>query len=209
MKKILSQFKVLFWDFDGVLMDSMKVREIGFRNVLKDYPDEAVDELVKYHMQNGGLSRYLKFRYFYESVLQEKVEEKQIIYLANQFKKIMLSLLIDEKLLIKSTNIYVKENYKKQKMHITSGSDEEELHQICSGVGIHKYFKNIKGSPTTKIENVNNLIIENDYRNKDCILIGDSINDLDAAVANNIKFAGFNNLYLKGFLQNDQIFYLE
>ena len=30
--------ETIFWDFDGVIMDSMKVRDEGFEIVLKDYP---------------------------------------------------------------------------------------------------------------------------------------------------------------------------
>lgn len=209
MEKILKQFKIHFWDFDGVLIDSMHVRDIGFRIVLKDYPEEVVNELLEFHKRNGGLSRYVKFRHFFQKVLNENVEEEKIEQLAYNFKKIMLSHLIDKELLIDTTNLYIKKNYKQKKMYITSGSDEEELIQICKGVGIFKYFEQIKGSPTSKIININNLILENGFMKKDCILIGDSINDYDAAVANKISFAGFNNHYLKKFLKKDQVFYFE
>ena len=35
-------FKVVLWDFDGVIIDSNPVREYGFRQVLRDFPENQV-----------------------------------------------------------------------------------------------------------------------------------------------------------------------
>ena len=40
-------------------------------------------------------------------------------------------------------------------------------------------------------------MIENKYKKEETILIGDSINDFEAAKNNYIKFYGYNNLDLK------------
>jgi beta-phosphoglucomutase-like phosphatase (HAD superfamily) len=55
--KNLENYKVLLWDFDGVMMDSMPVRELGFRQVLERFPKDQVDELLQFHRKNGGWSR--------------------------------------------------------------------------------------------------------------------------------------------------------
>ena len=60
--------KIIFWDFDGVILNSNKVRDSGFEIVLKDFPKNQVELLLNYHRQNGGLSRYVKFRYFFEVI---------------------------------------------------------------------------------------------------------------------------------------------
>lgn len=191
------KYKVIFWDFDGVLMNSNAVRDKGFLEVLKDYPKEQVNELMKFHDKNGGLSRYVKFRYFFEKIRKEKVSDQEINTWANKFSKIMLSLLIDKNLLIEETLKFVKKNYKKYNMHIVSGSDGNELRQICKGVDIDKYFKDVNGSPTPKKLLVAEILNNNIYLEKECILIGDSINDFEAADENNIRFLAYNNKFLE------------
>lgn len=62
---MFDSIEIIFWDFDGVIMDSMKVRDEGFKIVLKDYPSDQVEKLMEFHRNNGGLSRYVKFRYFF------------------------------------------------------------------------------------------------------------------------------------------------
>ena len=77
--------KTILWDFDGVILDSMSVRDWGFRNIFKDYAEEQVSELITYHRINGGLSRYVKIRYFYEVLLGKSITEDKVLEYAQAF----------------------------------------------------------------------------------------------------------------------------
>jgi HAD superfamily hydrolase (TIGR01549 family) len=191
--KNIQDFKVLFWDFDGVIMDSMPIRDKGFIEVLKDFPQEQVAQLVAFHQKNGGLSRYVKFRHFYEDIRKESITEEKVNELAHEFSKIMLALLIDETLLISDSVDFIKGNAEKYKMHIVSGSDGKELNHICKELGLDKYFLSIHGSPTPKTQLVHDLLQQHGYNKEECVLIGDSMNDYDAAQKNGISFIGYNN----------------
>lgn len=193
----MDKFKIILWDFDGVIMDSMPIRGKGFEEVLREYPNDQVAQLMQFHEQNGGLSRYVKFRYFFEEIRKESITEAQVLALAESFSKIMFQLLIDEKLLIADSVKFIKENYSDYEMHIVSGSDGNELRAICEGLKLAPYFKTINGSPTPKKELVAGLIDHNNYNRDEIVLIGDSINDFDAAMENGISFVGYNNINLK------------
>jgi len=194
---IEEQFKTILWDFDGVIMNSNEVRDRGFAEVLKTFPKEQVAELLSFHKKNGGLSRYVKFRHFFEKIRDEKVTESQIREFTDKFSIIMLESLLDPNLLIEDTMHYITKWHKNINMHIVSGSDQKELRFICKSLAIDVYFKTIHGSPTTKIDLVEGVIKEFNYKPSACILIGDSFNDFDAAKSNSIYFAGFNNFDLK------------
>lgn len=193
----LTNYKAILWDFDGVLMNSMEVRDLGFVRVLADYPQEQVDALMDYHRKNGGLSRYVKFRYFFEQIRNEQITEDQVNAFAAKFSEIMLSLLLDEKLLIQDSLSFVKANHAQIPMHIVSGSDQTELRKICQHLEIDQYFRSIHGSPTPKKQLVKEVLEANKYSNSETVLIGDASNDYDAAVVNEIDFAGYNNPNLK------------
>lgn len=195
--KNITEYKVILWDFDGVIMDSMPIRRLGFEKVLQYYPPIQVAELLKFHEHNGGLSRYVKFRYFFEKIRNEPIAEAQILALANQFSEIMLGLLLDKNLLITDSVNFIKHNPKNQEMHIVSGSDGAELKQICESLNLNFFFKTINGSPTPKKEIVRQLTSSKGYTAKDFVLIGDSINDWEAAQTNGIDFCGYNNPSLK------------
>lgn len=196
----------IFWDFDGVLMNSNAVRDKGFELVLADYPKDQVKQLMDFHQANGGLSRYVKFRYFFEEVRGEEITNEEVQVWADKFSEIMLANLINEDLLIKETVDFVKANYQNYKMHIVSGSDGNELRKICKGVGIDQYFKSIEGSPTPKKKLVADILEKEKYSPRECVLIGDSINDYEAAEVNKITFFGYSNeslkLISKNYIQN-------
>lgn len=194
---MLDRYKIILWDFDGVIMNSMPIRSNGFGVVLKDYPGNQVEQLMEYHNLNGGLSRYVKFRYFFEQIRGESISEDKVLKLASAFSEIMLESLIDRELLIQDSISFIEENYTRYEMHIVSGSDGEELIKICEALNLKKYFKSINGSPTPKNELVRCVIANNSYDLNEIILIGDSINDYEAALSNAITFCGYNNTKLK------------
>ncbi|WP_425639470.1 HAD family hydrolase [Algoriphagus yeomjeoni] len=201
--KNLKKYKVILWDFDGVILDSMPVRELGFRKVLESYPKDAVEKLIQFHHRNGGWSRYVKFRYFFEKILEVPVKQEMIDELCGEFSVIMLELLSSKDLLINDSLDFIKKNSSFQEMHIVSGSDQIELRKLCHQLEIAHHFKSISGSPTPKTELVNNLLKILPFESSELVLIGDSKNDLEAANLNGIDFIGYNNMDLQ--MENEYI----
>ena len=193
-----ADYDVILWDFDGVIIDSNSVRELGFREVLKDFDPELVEQLIDFHNANGGWSRYVKFRYFYEEILKRQISQSQVQELANRFSSIMVDRLPNPELLIEETVRFIQDmNLQGKQMHIVSGSDGNELRSLCEDLELSKYFLSINGSPTPKTDLVKSLIKSSSRQSKDFCLIGDALNDFDAAKENGIKFFGYNNLSLK------------
>lgn len=197
--------EVLFWDFDGVILNSNDIRREGFQRVLKDYPASEVAELLAYHDRNGGLSRYVKFSYFFEEIRgEEKLTDERLAELTRKFSEIMIAQLGDPALLINETVAFIRQNYDRYTFHIVSGSDGKELNAICDTLDLSRYFLSINGSPTPKIELVRTIVHDYQYPEAGCLLIGDSINDFEAADENGISFMAYNNASIE-HLSNHRI----
>lgn len=190
---VASQIELILWDFDGVLINSNEIREHGFLKVLAGFPEKHTTKLLNFHRMNGGLSRYVKFRYFIEECLKETASDEIINAYANSFSAIMQEFLVDKNLLIPETINFVKTNYLKVPMHIVSGSDQAELQSLCKQLDIAKYFISINGSPTTKSLLVSTILADSHAEIDRVVLVGDSINDYNAAHSNGIKFSAYNN----------------
>ncbi|WP_370088956.1 HAD family hydrolase [Ekhidna sp.] len=193
---MLDSCQNIIWDFDGVIIDSNSVREFGFVKTLETYPLDQVDQLLEFHNKNGGLSRYVKFRYFFEKIRKERISTDRVNELAATFSTVMMERLLDPNLLISDSVEFIRKNFRNKRMHIASGSDHEELNKICDRLSLKKYFLSIDGSPTPKNEIVRNILESYEYNQKETCLIGDSTNDYDAARTNGIQFYGYNNLEL-------------
>jgi len=188
-----NRLTAIFWDFDGVILASNAIRDRGFEEVLQGYPKAEVEKLLDFHRQNGGLSRYVKFRYFFEEVRNESISAEKVQDWADRFSVIMRQSLTRPELLITQTMSYIKRHHKNLPMYIVSGSDQEELRYLCENLGIAPFFQRIHGSPTPKSNWVRTILKEENLPPQKCILVGDSINDYEAAFSNGIKFMGFNN----------------
>ena len=70
--------EAIFFDFDGVILDSMPIRDLGFREIFRMYDDQVVEQLISYHKVNGGLSRFHKIKYFFNELLNTSISEEKI-----------------------------------------------------------------------------------------------------------------------------------
>ena len=188
-----ASYAQILWDFDGVLLDSMRIRSDGFRWIFRHYPTSHVDQLIAYHLHQGGLSRYHKIQYFFEIIQKESVDQEQIAELAQEFSYYMLERLQDPKLLIQDTVEWIRAHQRTHTHTITSGSDEQELKQLTTALGIAPLFTAIYGSPVPKLETVQRIVQSSALSKEAFCLIGDSINDYEAATAAGISFYGYNN----------------
>ena len=63
----------VIFDFDGVIVESLDVKADAFRSLFADHP-EHVDQIVRLHRENLGVSRYEKFRTIYASYPRTRAE---------------------------------------------------------------------------------------------------------------------------------------
>ena len=214
----MKQIKTILWDFDGVILDSMPIRDYGFRKIFENFDESLVNQLIEYHNLNGGLSRFHKIKYFYNELLKRDITEEQVCEYADRFSAIMREELINPKYLISDSIEFIRKNYQKYSFHIVSGSEHNELNYLCQQLRISKCFISINGSPIPKTELVKRLLDQYNYLQGDTILIGDSMNDFEAAEKNGVVFYGYHNNILyknglnyiddfKNFVLNDNLSY--
>jgi len=191
--------KNIIFDFDGVILNSVPTKTQAFRKLFKDFPSNLVEELINYHKINGGKSRYIKIKYFFNEILKQKISQKDISKYAKVYSDITKEELTNPKYIIKDTLDFIQQNYKKYNMHIASASNKKDLQYICDKLDLGKYFISINGSPLIKSKIVENIIRNNYYNKEETILIGDSINDYEASKENGIEFFGYNNIKLSKY----------
>lgn len=192
-EKILQKYKIknIIFDFDGVILDSIPVKTEAFRKLFEEFSLDKVEQLIKYHLQNGGVSRYVKIKYFFENILNKKISQDEIAKYALRYSELTKEELTNPKYIIKDTVDFIKSNHQKYNMHIASGADENDLKYICDKLHLTQYLLSINGSPQNKEEIVKNILDGYSYKRNETILIGDSFNDYDAARKNEIYFYKF------------------
>ncbi|EAI2873414.1 TPA: HAD family hydrolase [Campylobacter jejuni] len=187
----IENVKNIIFDFDGVILDSVELKTQAFAELFKEFPEDKVQELIEFHVQNGGISRYYKIQYFFENILYEEISNNDILKYAKAYSRLTKDKLCNPKFIIKETFDFIQKKQHFYNMHIASGADEKDLLEICEKLNLIQYFSSIHGSPTKKVILVQDILLNNNYKNKETILIGDSINDFEVALRNNIYFYGY------------------
>ncbi len=183
------KYQHIIFDFDGVLVESNEIRFNGFRKLFKDYPQGEVEKLVGYAMANGGVSRYKKIEYFFDTIRQEPITDESVNRWAAQFSELVEQDIVEAKSVTGSLE-FLEENSNLFDFAIVSGSDQVELRRICKKRKIDHFFKAILGSPVEKKDNIAVLLAELNWSHDRSVYVGDSNNDLEAAKSNNLDFVG-------------------
>ena len=186
------KYKHLIFDFDGVLVESNEIRFEGFQLLFRDYPVPQIEKLVQFARLNGGLSRYEKIRYFFEAILNKHISEDAIQILTKQYSKLVKQKIIEANF-VNGALDFLFRYYNDCNFAIVSGSDQEELREVCQVRKISHFFVEVLGSPASKESNLALLMTKTGWGRGDSLFIGDSINDLNAALTCGIDFIGRNS----------------
>jgi phosphoglycolate phosphatase-like HAD superfamily hydrolase len=188
----LAQLRHIIFDFDGVLAETNQIRIEGFRTLFSSYSAEAQDSIVSFARANGGLSRYVKIRHFFENIISQAVSDEKIQRFAAAYSEIVKDKIIAADAVSGSREFLLKwVNY--LDFAIISGSDESELCSVCVSRDISHFFSHIFGSPATKQENFQRLFDVTGWQRQNCLFVGDSINDLTAARDMGVPFIARNS----------------
>ncbi|HMB44557.1 MAG TPA: HAD-IA family hydrolase [Candidatus Methanoperedens sp.] len=175
----------IIFDFDGVIIESFDIKTQAFRELFKIY--RQVDEIVEYHKQNGGVSRYIKFRHIYSEILKQPLEEKTFIELGEKFSNLVVEE-VKKCPYVPGALEFIREKSKQMKLFIASGTPEDELVAIVNARGISEYFNGIYGSPAIKSEIIQKILIKENFNNKNVVFIGDTITDYREASKAGVHF---------------------
>lgn len=192
MNDFFKRYDYLFFDFDGVIVDSVDIKTKAFAKLFEEYGKDVVRKVIEYHIQHTGISRYEKFRYYYQNYLNKNITEEEIKILDKKFSEFVYGEILKAPF-IPGVIDFLNTCYSSKKtMFIVSATPQEEIKNIIREKKITNYFKHILGSPLTKEENVKYLIIKYNINPLKAVYFGDSPSDKKAAEKNNIFFIPIN-----------------
>ena len=187
MKKI----KSIVFDFDGVIKESVDIKTKAFAHLYSKYGGKVLNNVLKHHLENGGISRYHKIKLYHKSFLNKELSNQELEEITNKFSEIVLNKVVEAPY-ISGAKSFIETNYKKYNMFISTGTPTNEIHEIIERNKINQFFKGVFGSPESKIDHLNQIINEWKINKEEMIFIGDSITDRNASNHFDIEFVAVN-----------------
>ena len=187
----LSQYKSFVFDCDGVLLNSNQLKTDAFYQSVLEYGINPANELVQYHIQNGGISRYQKFNYFLDTILPRYSEYSQLLLPTLDELIFKYESYLDSRLMscqITPDLMKFRQLTQSSSWLIVSGGKQDELRDIFKRRKIYHFFDGgIYGSPNTKEQILAKLIKESKLT-LPALFMGDSKYDYVAACSAGLDF---------------------
>ncbi|MBF0343526.1 MAG: HAD family hydrolase [Nitrospirae bacterium] len=176
----------IIFDFDGVILESVDVKGWAFAKLFENYP-EHVKAIVDFHYANPGVSRFDKFSIIYKDILKIHLTDEIFNILCDDFSKIVFDKVITSDF-VPGAKEFINEFYKTINLFIVSATPHNEIIDIVQQKNLTRYFKNVYGSPLSKIYWTKKIMEVYNINPNDILFVGDATSDYEAAKENNIAF---------------------
>ncbi len=190
---MMLNWQAVFFDFDGVIADSVQVKTAAFETMFSPYGKKVVKQVITYHLENGGMPRYQKLIYCYKEFLDQQLSDEKLQLLGDKFSTLVLEGVVKAKLIPGAIESLQELQRKNIPAFVVSGTPHEEMQIIVQRRGLTPYFKEVHGSPRTKTEIVTDLLQRHNCDAEQCLFIGDALADYKAAVDTGTHFRGITN----------------
>lgn len=185
-----TDWQAIIFDFDGVVVESGDIKTQAFANLYRAHGETVMAEVARYHRLNGGMSRYQKFHYFQQHLLEKPPltpdEEQQLDRL---FSELVVEAVIASEIVPGAAELIRKEAARIP-LFIASGTPEAELNTIVMRRGLASYFTAVRGSPTPKQMLIADILSSHALSPERVLMIGDALIDYQSAQMNKVAFVG-------------------
>jgi phosphoglycolate phosphatase-like HAD superfamily hydrolase len=183
-------WQAIIFDFDGVVVESGEIKTQAFAELYRSYGEDIVAKVVQFHTQNGGMSRYRKFRHFQQYFLNlPPLTEAQEKELDIGFSNLVVEAVIAAEPVPGAIEL-IRQQAEKIPLFVASGTPEIELKVIVERRGLAPYFKEVRGAPALKSTIIAEILSTYTLQAESVLMIGDAIADLEGAQANGTAFLG-------------------
>lgn len=168
----LSDYSTIAFDCDGVILNSNKVKTNAFYDAALSYGENNAEKLKKYHTQNGGISRFKKFRWFVDFFLERSIRNEAYEQLLTRYADIVEKGLLNCEF---NEDLYeLKKQTPNANWLIVSGGSQSELRALFKKRNLADLFEGgIYGSPDSK-EEIFDRELEKNNISVPALFIGDS-----------------------------------
>jgi len=187
-----SRYRYLFFDIDGVVLDSVHVKTEAFRELYLPYGEDIARRVVDHHLANGGVSRFEKFRIYHGEYLGQPIDESKVQDLAGQFSRMVFEKVLAVPFINGAINFLQQMEGLGKEMFVITGTPQDEIEQILDKRDLTKFFLSVKGSPRKKEDSLREILEERSVPAEQSVLFGDSVTDREAAERNSVDFVAVN-----------------
>lgn len=182
----MKERNVIFWDFDGVIKESVDVKTEAYVSLFAAFGEGVADRVRRHHEHNGGMSRFEKLPLYLSWAHADDGPEEVSRY-CDMFAGVVRQAVLNSEW-VPGVYKYLETHHARQRFVLVSATPQGEIEDIARTLGIAAWFREIHGAPTKKGDAVAGVLMRWGCRKEECLMIGDSAADLVAAERAGVEF---------------------
>lgn len=179
----------LLLDFDGVIVDSIAIKVDAYAQVYEGESAESLAAIREHQRTHGGVTRRIKFRHFERDVFGRSVTDERIEALSAAFTRIVHEAVVACPLIPGALDL-LERAHGHARLHVVSGTPQEELDDIVARRGLARYFASVHGAPANKPDTFAALLAASGLDAARMLAVGDALTEYEAARDLGIPFLG-------------------
>jgi len=183
---LIKPASVIFWDFDGVIKDSVDIKTSAYEMVFSSFGDAFTRRVKDHHEKNSGVSRHEKIP-LYLGWAGESATVERVDTFCAQFSEIVMEAVINSPW-VPGVYDYIIKHFSRQYFVIVTATPQEEIERIIAHLNITHCFQAVYGAPIKKADAIRAILSKLDCAPDRALMIGDSEADLRSAEANAVPF---------------------
>ena len=183
---VLEAARIVFWDFDGVIKDSVEAKREAFVRLFTGSDPAILRRIRQHHECNGGMSRFEKLPLYLRWVGEDPSPSVVDAYAA-RFKAEVVEAVIASPW-VPGVREYIAERRGNRTFVLVTATPQREIELILTRLGLAGHFAMVHGSPTRKRDAIKAGLSSSRVSTTDAVLVGDSETDLRAALETGCEF---------------------
>jgi phosphoglycolate phosphatase len=187
--KLLSNYNLIIFDLDGVIVDSANLKIACMREALDDFDSNLVEPFLKEFSKAFGRTRQFHFKKFYNTYLGciDNFEDFYTCY-AKRYSDLLQDRYILAELCEHASETIGQLAACGAHLYVATGTVTEEAERVLRVKKLHHHFDGIFGAPLMKSYSINQILSNTQIAKQKAIMIGDATYDRNSAFENQISF---------------------
>ncbi len=178
--------RLIFWDFDGVIKDSIAVKTRAFVQLFLPHGVDVAEQVREHHQANGGMSRFEKIP-LYLGWAKVVATPELVDEYCRRFANLVRQGVIDAPW-VPGAEEFLLGNPYGQEFVLVTATPQGEIEEILAVLNLRNCFTEVYGAPTSKQDAIRLILETRRLDSQQCLMIGDARADYDAALANQTPF---------------------
>ncbi|MBF0370751.1 MAG: HAD family hydrolase [Magnetococcales bacterium] len=183
-----SSISAVAFDFDGVLADSVPIKDQALQQLFDQYGPTIQEKALSAWENSRGVFRDQRIARVFQETTGERLSPADLAYQVNRYQSLVKAKTIACPWIPGAREFFAAAP--QHPCYVVSAAPQEEVREVVAARGMTGLFKGVYGGPVKKALTLKAILDQESIPPEKLLFLGDSISDYQAALSSGCGFLG-------------------